>query len=358
MSTGVTVEQTCLDVEVQLLREFVNMSATIGQNPMFVQGGGGNTSLKIKDTMWVKASGKWLGDACIENVFVAVDYCAMRSDSIAGIERNPIAYVRDQCNLRPSIETGMHALIEKPVVIHAHPVDVLAYAVQSNGERVCAKLLENMNWSWIPYVQPGWELTKAVASANEADVLILQNHGIVVAGMDCASALETLNQVVECFRSNVRDDHGRPDFEYLHSLVIDGEWHVPDNPELHGLALDPLSLQWVTGGRLSPDEVIFLGDRALTLDEECGPTECWEAAAASAAVPPPYLLIPNKGVLLRRTITRGAEAMLLAHARMLKRICSGTQLSYLADRDIAALTNWDAEKYRQSIERSRQSEVG
>ena len=39
------------------------LSAKIGKDLSLIQGGGGNTSIKEEDSMWVKASGKWLSDA-------------------------------------------------------------------------------------------------------------------------------------------------------------------------------------------------------------------------------------------------------------------------------------------------------
>lgn len=354
---GRQVVQSRSEAIVETLDTFAKMSASIGHDPMLVQGAGGNTSLKVGDTMWVKASGKWLSDACAENIFAPVDYLAMRSDYETGIEKNYAVYLRPESHLRPSIETGLHALMEKPVVIHAHPVNVLAHVVQVGAEKICAKLLADMNWSWIPYMRPGSELIRVVARAKRSDVLILQNHGVVIAGTDCINALDILNNVVHCFRSNVREDEGKPDFEYLNSLATDGNWRVPSCHELHSLATDSMSLQFVTEGPLSPDEVIFLGDRALIFQEGREPTEQWAAAAARAAVPSPYLIVPKRGILLHRTITRGAEAMLLAHARMFKRIRAGGRLSYLSGRDISALANWEAEKYRQALEQSRQIEA-
>ena len=54
------------------------LSAKIGKDLSLIQGGGGNTSIKEEDSMWVKASGKWLSDAETENIFVSVNYIAIR----------------------------------------------------------------------------------------------------------------------------------------------------------------------------------------------------------------------------------------------------------------------------------------
>ena len=42
------------------ISSLVDMSARIGQDPLLVQAGTGNTSIKLDGVLWIKASGKWL----------------------------------------------------------------------------------------------------------------------------------------------------------------------------------------------------------------------------------------------------------------------------------------------------------
>ena len=50
-----------------------SLSASIGTDPMLVQGAGGNTSIKIGSQIWVKASGTWLQNALTEEIFIPID---------------------------------------------------------------------------------------------------------------------------------------------------------------------------------------------------------------------------------------------------------------------------------------------
>ena len=52
-----------VDKNTDEYRLFIKYSKEIGMDPSMVQAAGGNTSLKQGNTMWVKASGKWLLDA-------------------------------------------------------------------------------------------------------------------------------------------------------------------------------------------------------------------------------------------------------------------------------------------------------
>ena len=45
------------------LKKLSNVSEYLGKNLDLIQGAGGNTSVKINDVLWVKASGYWLSDA-------------------------------------------------------------------------------------------------------------------------------------------------------------------------------------------------------------------------------------------------------------------------------------------------------
>ncbi len=56
-----------------LTDDFRTLSAALGQDPLQVQGPGGNTSIKSGDIMWIKASGTDLADAEHEDIFVAVN---------------------------------------------------------------------------------------------------------------------------------------------------------------------------------------------------------------------------------------------------------------------------------------------
>jgi rhamnose utilization protein RhaD (predicted bifunctional aldolase and dehydrogenase) len=60
-------------------------------------------------------------------------------------------------------------------------------------------------------------------------------------------------------------------------------------------------------------------------------------------------VVPNAGVLINQSASVMVEAMLLCHAEVLSRVPVNAQLNYLSDSAVAQLTNWDAEKYRQSI---------
>ena len=49
------------------------LSARVGANPLLVQASNGNTSIKLEEIMWIKASGRLLADAGRDELFVGVE---------------------------------------------------------------------------------------------------------------------------------------------------------------------------------------------------------------------------------------------------------------------------------------------
>ncbi|MEN6399246.1 MAG: class II aldolase/adducin family protein, partial [Rectinema sp.] len=113
------------------MKELVEVSRRYGSDPEFVLAGGGNTSWKTNDTLFVKASGTAL--ATIEEIgFVELDLEAVRailrqafpSDSAAReaqVLSALMAARKPGQTMRPSVETILHALFPYSYVVHLHP---------------------------------------------------------------------------------------------------------------------------------------------------------------------------------------------------------------------------------------------
>jgi hypothetical protein len=68
----------------------------VGRDPLLVQAGTGNTSLKLKGVLWIKASGKCLARAKLEKIPVPIDLRAARrylerNQDIAAAYEKPIS---------------------------------------------------------------------------------------------------------------------------------------------------------------------------------------------------------------------------------------------------------------------------
>lgn len=332
------------------------LSARVGADPALVQAAGGNTSIKDGDTLWIKASGTWLMHALRDDIFVPVATKPLRAAVAAESPEAETAHLfvpadRNPLGLRPSIETTVHALMPQPVVVHVHCVETIASAVAADAETALAARLAGLDWAFIPYRRPGLPLALGIAQRLRpgVDVLILGNHGLVVAAATVAAAEALLAEVSGRLRRPPRPAPP-PDLDALARLSGAG-YRLPQAPMAHATATDPAACAIATGGSLYPDHVIFLGPGAASTR----PGESADAAVARLGYAPALLLVPGAGVLLASAATPSADAMARCLADVTTRIPAGTRLTYLTDADHGALLDWDAEKYRQALSRQAAS---
>src|SRR5207342_3529891 len=108
-------------------RALLALSARLGRDPLRTQAAGGNTSLKRRGTLWIKASGTWLAEAEDRDIMLPVRLEPFLAALGAGnaVAERAIDFVVAEDNpggLRPSVETSVHAVIHHPVVVHIHCV--------------------------------------------------------------------------------------------------------------------------------------------------------------------------------------------------------------------------------------------
>ena len=332
--------------------EFLHLSAKTGQDPLLVQGPGGNTSIKADGTLWVKASGTELADALLKDIFLPVRL----SHLLAGLERGDPAsetsadFVVKELNpkgLRPSIETTLHAVLPQRIVVHVHCVETLGWACRSDAEARLGERLNGLSWVFVPYARPGLPLTQGLSArlSPVPSVVVLGNHGLVVAGETVEAAAKLLAEVARRLRR--LPAKARPaNWAQLEAAAAGSSYLPVRDADVHAIATDPGRLAMAGKGSLYPDHVIFLGPSVIVLGEG-------ESAAAALARAPrpiaPLLLLPGAGVLLPRDATPSVRALARCLADVTARLGSGDPLRYLQPADELALLNWDAEKYRQAM---------
>jgi rhamnose utilization protein RhaD (predicted bifunctional aldolase and dehydrogenase) len=340
------------------LKELEAFSAAIGADPEQVQAAGGNTSLKEAGLLWVKASGLWLADAEKRDIFVPVALPQVLDGIEAGAADPVSAAIVAALNpedLRPSIETTLHALLPHRIVVHTHSVRTIALAIREDGEVRIAERLRDLRWAWIPYCKPGLPLTREVAArlaAGPADVLVLGNHGLVVGAATVPEAAALLAEVERRLDAPVQpaaDGTRAPLAALAQALGL----REPSHPAVHALAMDRHRLGRAVAGSLYPDHVIFLGPAATSLPPGADAPELAAAVAAATERGGKLFLVPGAGALLAAGTTASADELALCLALVLDRLPPDARLRYLTAADEAELLDWDAEKYRQALATAR-----
>jgi rhamnose utilization protein RhaD (predicted bifunctional aldolase and dehydrogenase) len=294
------------------------LSAKIGQNLDLVQAGGGNTSLKHEGTLWVKASGKWLARAMDEEMFLPVPLSDILGSMDGDCEYTKEHTTAAGLSLRPSVETSMHAVLPHRVVLHVHSVRTIAWAIRTDVPAALHDRLSGLRWEWIPYVHPGVVLGREIRDrlGSHPDVLILGNHGLIVAADDFDSAEALLDDVERRLDLPVRQ---APPAD-LEDLSRPGFTIAPDD-EVHALATDPVSFKIANLGTFYPDQCVYLGP-----------------ALAKTR------LVAGKGVLVENDLNRAGREVLISVKRVIERAAQPVRA--LPDSEVSRLLNWDAEKYR------------
>lgn len=337
----------------KLPEDFKRISQMIGADSLLIQGAGGNTSIKTGPRkMWVKASGKWLSRCDVEDVFVAVDWTLV-NDNIAARTDDPVMgtrLFRGPKGLHPSIETTLHSLMPRKVVFHTHSIQTIAHAVQYDAPDILATKLSGLKWVFVPYSKPGLPLTRLVAgllASDPCDILIIQNHGLVVGGDNATDTLERMREV-EARLALDAQPMAAPDLAPLAQACADTEFVVAGQDVIHQLALSPGRFEQASAGSLYPDHVVFLGSAVKgvgsveELTDFCR-TENTDPLRPKAA------MLKGAGVVHEKSLTEGGVEMLTALAQVVRRLPEQANLRVMSTAQEQELIDWDAEQYRQTL---------
>ncbi|CAN7543758.1 class II aldolase [Agrobacterium tumefaciens] len=346
--------------DVSAFEAFLALSRAIGSDILKTQGAGGNTSFKRDGVMWVKASGTWLAQAGQRDIMVPVRVAplveALRSGNPAAEKATDFVVAElNTSGLRPSIETSFHAVLPQTVIAHYHCVEAIALSVLEDRERVVAErmaALPDLTFVTIPYRRPGTPLAHEIdrVAASRPDVLILFNHGIIVTGETVAEVRDRVERVMAALR--VEERPSTPvDTVRLEAMAAGSDFHAAEDAGSHKTALNPASVTIATAGSLYPDHIIFLGTEIGVLAEsETVAIYVGQRRLRGLAVPK-MLLAPGQGVLLSNALTNGGRVMARCLAEVVSRIPEGAPVVYLDSAQEHELTHWEAEQYRQALDR-------
>lgn len=308
---------------------FRALSAQLGQDPLRVQGPGGNTSIKDGAVMWIKASGTELAQAEAADIFVAVDQSAALAEAQgqSGDGSCKATVLDPAATLRPSIETTFHAALHWPVVAHTHSVATLAHAVSPTGLAAAQEKLAGLPFTVVPYAKPGLPLTREILAriTPQTQIVILANHGLVVCGASVQTTADLMEEVETRLALPARNTAHLPDA----APPEDFEW-APES----WIAFDPVARAKAKSGSYYPDHVVFLGP-ALPNSDHPGR--------------PPAILIEGQGIAMRLTATAAQKAMLRCLSDLLARLPADWTPQPIGPEAEAELLDWDAEKYRQAL---------
>ncbi|MBQ3530021.1 MAG: class II aldolase/adducin family protein [Oscillospiraceae bacterium] len=342
---------------------FLTLSHIAGSRADYVQGGGGNTSVKLEDgTMAIKASGFCLKDIEMDNAFALLDGNALRAfyrehnpEDFEDCEKSGAQCTKDNIKtieglplLRPSVEAGFHSIL-KTYVLHTHSVYANLAACAVEGKEIAAKAFQNApySWGWVDYQDPGAKLAFAIrdemarveqVTGKVPAVILMQNHGIIVHDDD---ALTTLAIHAD---ANVRlaAQFGLAENAFPAICVeeLSGGVYRAATPYLKSQLVGcKYTQEQLITEPLYPDQMVFLTGTYFqdqdTIDEG-------QAVASTCNGE----LVMRMGAGKALTLTETLSAVFFIMEKVQK---AGYTLSTMSDAARNFIANWESEKYRKSL---------
>lgn len=326
------------------LQGLVEMSHIIGESQAYIQGGGGNTSVKLSDgIMPVKASGTYLKNMAVDDCFAAVrynevlKYVAEVEKDVPGKDYNAeigkvaldsVKPINGEPVRKPSVEAGFHSVLKK-FVAHSHSVYANVYTCQKGGMEEAKKIIEDAGYTvgLVPEMSPGYFLTvviqKMVTENPAIQVILMQNHGIIVHA-------DTMEEAVEIHENaNQALIKAGNLGEFPVCKVEKAELGFASaTPWLREKLADKDFRSKIFGWPLYPDQIVYTGkpDKFIFTDEAVGyNTEN-----------------PVEAITIEETLA-GVAYVFAENERM------GKEMSYMGDDAVKYINNWDMEKYRASM---------
>lgn len=377
--------------ELDFLNQLKMFSNQLGSDPEYVLAGGGNTSCKTEDDLYIKASGTSLADIT-EEQFVVMNRKKLQllwgkqypsDDDLR--EKEVLKDVMDarrpeQWLKRPSVEVLLHEIFPQRFVVHTHPAIVNAVTCSNEGHKAMKKLLGEKA-IWIEEIKPGFLLASAVKEkVNEytsrmselPKLLFMQNHGLLTAADSIEEIASLHDYVFGLIKQHLKV---MPDFSPVEHdaeraaliapalrmmLMQKGSSIVThrNNKEISRLvydreSFDPLSLPF------SPDHIVYCRHKFLFVHAEEDLNEQYKAIAealgnykAEYGFLPKIVAIEKLGVYACGQSRKEALDALDLFIDAIK-ICVYSNSfggpKYMSSELISFIVTWEVESYRQKV---------
>jgi len=341
------------------LKDLVRISQAAGKSPDLVQGGGGNTSVKLDDTlMAVKASGYKLKEITMTDGFVVVNYKNIKEYHEQADLSKDMDYEKESGEfvlsnivpleglkpLRPSVEAGFHSILLK-CVIHTHPVYANIICCSENGRELVEKIFSGKDYGfvWIPYINPGFMLTLAIMKEVNKHisekgffpkVIFMENHGLVVTDDDADACIRLHEEVLDTIRGYFSISEPFP--EVAIEPLQDGTYRSRTQYLKEYFRGRDMDASFFDNTVLYPDQMVYLGgnisvngsDNKLNINTETGEII--------------YKTNEKEALTMEETLT----GFIYVVENIMK---NNLKIKTMGSRETDFIKNWESEKYRKSL---------
>jgi len=372
------------------INELIEISKYYGSNKEYVIAGGGNTSFKDKETIWIKASGQSLAELNEEGLVALsreklhVISSNIYSDDPSAREEQVKAdmfhsILDPEKNKRPSVETSLHEIIQYKFIVHLHPTLINGLLCSRNGKSLTHKLFGE-SVLFVPYTDPGYILFKKLESeiilyrkkfSHDPQIIFLENHGSFV-GADTTEEIrkiysDIITKIIEKIPS-ISEITPLPYNPLLHKvlpglriLLSDGQPGVirfrnnsliakfyQNQQEFHKISLP-----------LTPDIIVYCKTRYLYIEQSSTAEKILDSFRyqlshfiSEYGYSPKVIIIKDMGVFAIAESYASAETRLDVYEDLIKisyyaSLCGG--IKFLTPEQVSFIDQWEVENYRRKV---------
>lgn len=370
------------------LDTLIAMSHKYGADAEFVLAGGGNTSYKTEDTLYIKGSGTKLAEitadgfvkmkreklAEIWNMTFSADEKTREAEVLAAMLA---ARLPGEEGKRPSVETLLHDLFPQKLVLHVHPALVNGMTCGKNGKNLMAELFPQA--IWIPSTKPGYILASVCRekmaayrekTGEQANLLFLGNHGVFFAA-DTEEGIDALvTEVMVKLRASAETLPDTGDAPYDRELAKrlapelrmlyagGGEACVAFRAHHDILAFAAEEKRFAAlRGAFTPDHIVYCGTSPLYVKNDGADTpeklkKEFEKYIKHTGVSPKIVFVQNVGMFACGRTKKEADtaAVLFEDAVKIAVYADSFGGPLPLDAEMTDfIGNWEAESYRSKI---------
>jgi len=372
------------------IRELLSISNHYGASNDYVIAGGGNTSYKDENTIWIKASGQSLADLT-EDGLVAMSRERLHKISAGRYSDDPSkreeevkqdlyqSILDPGRNTRPSVETSLHELIQYNFVVHLHPTIVNGLLCSRNAKKLTEKLFGE-SALFIPYTDPGYTLFKKLETeilvyrnkfSHDPQIILLENHGSFV-GADSTEEIKSIyGQIIDKIEKElppIKEITPLPYNPVMHKvlpalrMILSG-----DKPAIVRFRHNSLLAAYYINQQefhkismpLTPDIIVYCKSRYIYIDHSTTAEKILESLKyqlphfiSEYGYSPKVIVIKDMGAFAVADSWSSAEAILDVFGDMVRIINIASALGgvkYLSPEQVSFIDNWEVENYRRKV---------
>lgn len=362
-----------------MISQLIQISNYYGTNPDFVLAGGGNTSCKDKDYLYIKASGESLG-TIKEDGFVKMSceklkemttkqYPADDDTREAAVLADLLDARADATTKRPSVETLLHYLMPQTFVIHTHPAIVNGVLCIENSKEIIKSLFGDKT-IWLKSMMPGYMLSKTIEIEVAAykskyntypQMIFLENHGVFVAADTIEEIKAIYNNITDKIKAKIKSMPDTSVGEYDKNAVEEITGILTQSGVNSVEFITTTEIQNFTKNKVAfapvasvytPDHMVYCGADGIFAGNARQLQEILNEIMAQSKPVPRIIAVQNLGVFACGNSQKSASTTALLFNDTVK-IAVYTknfgQYQFLSDDMIHFIGNWEAEKYRSGV---------